>query len=239
MNNSRIDGLVSLVITNYNRAKYLVECLDSIRQQTYSHWEIILVDDASTDRSVEVAEQWREQYITQQGGVNQVVVHALPRNIGFAGALNTGLYLAQGEFIAIQDSDDYSHPLRFEKQVAFLRKRPDIELVGSNYYAFSGDAPAHGKLANWIRYGEEIKKVYGRGGHCVCHGTILFRGTLFDRIGGPTRRIVGAEDYEFIAKALNVGANIENIPDPLYYYRQHEGQRSTYFYGRKEKSNEQ
>ncbi|GED31435.1 hypothetical protein BCE02nite_25760 [Brevibacillus centrosporus] len=57
---------------------------------------------------------------------------------------------------------------------------------------------------------------------------------MFDQIGGPTRRINGAEDYEFIAKSLNARANIENLPEALYYYRLHAHQRSTKYYRRKE-----
>lgn len=230
----RKEGLVSLVITNYNRAKYLRECLESIRLQTYPHWEIIFVDDASTDDSVQVVREWMEEHRDMWSEDRQTVILTLPRNIGFAGAINAGFYLARGEYIAVQDSDDYSDRERFAKQVEYLQNHPLVDLVGTNYYAFPDHAPAEKKLATWIRYGEEIRRVYGRGGHCVCHGTILFRGKLFDQIGGPTRRISGAEDYEFIAKALNSKAQIDNLPEPLYYYRVHDSQRSAQYYRRKE-----
>lgn len=234
----RIDGMVSVVITNYNRALYLRECLDHIREQTYPNWEMIFIDDASTDDSVQVAREWHEQYRQIWSEDNRMVMLTLPRNIGFAGALNVGLYLARGEYIAIQDSDDYSHVNRLQRQVEFLQNHPEVELVGTNYYSFPSDAPMKRELANWLRYGDEIGKVYGRGGHCVCHGTILFRGRLFDQIGGPTRRITGAEDYEFIAKALNAKAKIENLPEPLYFYRLHNNQRSVQYYKRKESNDD-
>ena len=230
----RISGLVSVVITNHNRAPYIAECLDSISRQTYPQWEIIFVDDASTDESVRIAQEWLEQHRDSFPMENQVIIHSLPRNMGFAGAINVGLYLARGEFIAIQDSDDYSHIIRLQRQVDFLRSHPEIELVGSNYYSFPHDQPDEKKLANWIQYGEDIRKVYANGGHCVCHGTILFRGRLFDQIGGPTRRIHGAEDYEFIAKRLNAKARIENLPEALYFYRVHANQRSAQFYRKRE-----
>ncbi len=233
MEMERVKNLVSVVITNYNRADYIRECLDSILLQTYQKWELIIVDDASTDDSVLIINEWirRNQSSLAE---NQVIVHVLPRNVGFSGAINVGFYLARGEFIAVQDSDDYSHALRLERQVKFLQENPDIELVGTNYYAFPSEMPNKRELSTWIKYGDEIKKVYGNGGHCVCHGTIVFRGRLFDQIGGPTRRIKGAEDYEFIAKSLNARARIENIPEALYYYRLHANQRSTKYYRRKE-----
>lgn len=234
MEMKRIPGLVSVVITNYNRSEYIRECLNSISKQTYQQWEIIFIDDASTDESVEVAQQWLEQNRAFFAQGNQVIIHSLPRNTGFAGALNTGLYLAQGEFIAIQDSDDYSHVLRFQKQVEFLKVHAEIDLVGTTYYAFYPENPDKKIRASWIKYGDDIRKIYWDGGHCVCHGTIMFRGSLFDQIGGPTRRIVGAEDYEFIAKVLNAKAKIDNIPEALYYYRSHPKQRSVHYYKRKE-----
>lgn len=233
METEREQGLVSVVVTNFNRADYLVECLDSILLQTYRKWELIFIDDASTDDSIEIVNEWVKRQQASLAGY-QVLIHRLPRNVGFSGAINVGFYLARGEFIAVQDSDDYSHVLRLERQVKFLQERPDIELVGTNYYAFSSETPSKRELSTWIRYGDEIRKVYGNGGHCVCHGTIVFRGRLFDQIGGPTRRIKGAEDYEFIAKSLNARAKIENLPEALYYYRMHAHQRSTKYYRRKE-----
>lgn len=234
MGEKRTEGLVSVVITNFNRAPYLRDCLDSILHQTYEKWEVILIDDASTDHSVEVAKEWLEQNERFFPADNQVVIHSLPRNVGFAGALSVGHYLCRGEFIAIQDSDDFSHILRLQRQVAYLHEHPDIDLVGSNYYAFASDNPEKKELATWIKYGDEIRKVYGSGGHCVCHGTCMFRGRLFDQIGGPTRRIDGAEDYEFIAKALNAKAGVNNLAEALYYYRIHPEQRSVQYYRKKE-----
>ncbi|UUZ86244.1 glycosyltransferase [Paenibacillus sp. P26] len=224
---TREPGKVSVVITNYNREAYLKECLDSLRRQTYPNLEMILVDDASTDRSVEVVQEWMEE-----NGAEVIIVR-MPRNAGFSGAMSTGFFLARGEYIAVQDSDDFSHPARLEKQVEFMQKHPDVALVGTNYASFKDGAKRHYVPANWLMYGESIRAVYRNGGHCVCHGTILFRGAVFDRIGGLTRKIKGAEDYEFIVKFLDIGARIENLPEVLYYYRSHENQRSLAYFGKK------
>ncbi|PZM63551.1 glycosyltransferase family 2 protein [Paenibacillus dendritiformis] len=228
----RMPGLVSIVITNYNKSAFLIDCLDSILRQTYPNWEIILVDDASTDDSLLQVENWL-QVNREQLADRTLITVPLPRNIGYAGAVTTGFYVAAGEYIAAQDSDDISHHERLERQVSFLQGRPEIELVGTNYEVFEHGLLEQKSKAGWIRYGEQIRKVYANGGHCVCHGTIMLRGKLFDRIGGHTRRIEGAEDYEFIARALNVKPlNIENIPDILYYYRRHPDQRSRKYFGK-------
>lgn len=227
---NREPGMVSVVITNYNREIYLKECLDSLLHQTYPNKEIIFVDDASTDRSIEVVQSWMEEHGVH---ADSFVLVRLPRNVGFSGAMSTGLFLARGEFIAVQDSDDFSHPARFEKQVDFLQSHPDLSLIGTNYASFKDGDHRHFIPANWLKYGEEIRTVYRNGGHCVCNGTIMFRGAVFDRIGGLTRRIDGAEDYEFIVKFLHIGARIDNIPEVLYYYRSHSNQRSLAYYEKK------
>ncbi len=226
----REQGKVSVIVTNYNRAAYLGECLDSLRNQTYPNLELILVDDASTDDSLEVAERWKHT-VEACGQKVDLTIVPLPRNTGFSGALTTGFFLARGEFIAVQDADDWSHPARMERQAAFLLERRDLDLVGTNYASFKESSERVYTPANWLKYGRDIRQVYWNGGHCVCHGTIMFRGSAFDRIGGLTRRIAGAEDYEFIVKFLDAKSQIDNLPDILYYYRRHDEQRSTAFFG--------
>ncbi|MBM7646388.1 glycosyltransferase involved in cell wall biosynthesis [Scopulibacillus daqui] len=154
----------------------------------------------------------------------------LPSNVGFSGSLNIGYFLSSGEFIAVHDGDDISHPERLERQIKFLKDNPDIDLVGTNYSYFPTGDFSNQTKANWLKFGDDILKTYAHGGHCVCHGTILFRGKVFDQLGGPTRRVKGAEDYEFIVKFLNAQLKIDNLPEVLYYYRSHPNQRSRQFF---------
>ncbi|MFB9327347.1 glycosyltransferase family 2 protein [Paenibacillus aurantiacus] len=229
----RTPGLVSVVMTVYNKQAYLQDCLDSVRSQTYPHWELILIDDASTDGSYELAARWLDENEQLLSGGRNICVHRLPRNCGYAGAITVGMYLSKGEYIAFLDADDLSHPDRLAKQVAYLNDHSHIDLVGTNYEVFEDGYPKRRTRANWLRYGDQIGKVYAAGGHCICHGTAMLRGALFDRIGGHTRRIEGAEDYEFIAKVIKPGArNVENLPEVLYYYRKHVLQRSRQYFGK-------
>ena len=225
---NREQGLVSVVIPCYNAAPFIEDCLNGLLSQTYKKIEVILVNDASTDHTQKVVEQWIKKSKPQF----PISVCNLPINTGFAGAITIGYFMSSGEYIAVNDADDISHPLRFEKQVDFLLKNPDYDLVGSNYQVFTDvNKKESGQKANWLGYGDSIRQIYGKGGHCVCHGTILFRGKVFDMLGGPTRRIHGAEDYEFIVKFLNAKLKIENLKEVLYYYRSHAKQRSKTFYG--------
>jgi glycosyltransferase involved in cell wall biosynthesis len=207
---NRQKGLVSIVITCYNVASFIEECLDGIFDQSYKNIEVIIIDDFSNDPTKKKIKKW----IKKNNPSFPIDLITLPRNVGFAGAINIGYILSK---------------------VKFLEEKPEVGLVGTTYVAFQDGNFEEQQIAKWIRYGENIKKTYGKGGHCVCHGTIMFRGEIFDRIGGPTRRIKGAEDYEFIANCINAGIEISNIPEVLYYYRAHPNQRSRQFYSQGEK----
>jgi len=224
----RKSGLVSVVVTCWNRKKYIRQSLDSVAQQSYQNIEIIIVDDGSTDGTLGVIRRWKAGLTRHLQ--SRVVVVALPRNTGYPGALTTAMYMAKGEFIAVQDSDDVSHRERLRKQVHYLRKHPNVGLVGTNYRIIR-----HGKVIstnpNWLAYGShEIRKSYARGAHCITCGSLLFRRPLFDKLGGFTRRVKGAEDYDFIARVNDNGTRMENLREVLYYVRQHSTQRSRKYY---------
>ncbi|EIT86678.1 glycosyltransferase [Fictibacillus macauensis ZFHKF-1] len=224
----RVEGCVSVIVTCYNVEHYIEDCLDSLYEQTYQNFEVIVINDASTDHTQTKIDDWR----TKRLPTFPVECVTLPRNVGFSGALTIGYYLAKGEYIAVQDGDDLSHRERLEKQVHYLRQHPDIMLVGSNYMTFPHGQFHQQKPVHWLKFGADIRQTYWEGGHCICHGTALFRGEAFDTLGGPTRRIKGAEDYEFIAKCLNASYQVDNLTDILYYYRLHEKQRSNEFFGK-------
>jgi glycosyltransferase involved in cell wall biosynthesis len=226
----RIPKLVSVIVPAYNNAGYIKACLNSLIRQSYQHLEIIIINDGSKDSTGKVIKSWKRSLRIPLAKKNHIILVNLPRNIGFAGAVHTGLFMAKGEYIAIQDADDLSHPQRISKQVRFLTEHPEVDLVGTNYASFPNGTFHKQTMATWLKYGEEIIQSYARGEHCICHGTILFRTSVFDQLGGHTRKIEGAEDYEFIAKCVASGFAVENIPDVLYYYRNHKDQRSKQYY---------
>lgn len=229
MRRVREPGLVSMVVSNYNNANYIEECLDSLFNQTYRNIEIIVIDDASTDNSVEIIENWIRRK-SSEDSTTRITFLKLPQNVGFSGAVTAGLYLANGEYIAMQDGDDYSGGMRVEKQVKYLKENADIKAIGTNYAVFTKNDEEPKILPNFIEYGvEEIRERYSNGGSAVSYGTLLFKGEIFDTVGGLTRRMNGAEDAEYITKLLPYG--LDNINEALYYYREHKEQRSREFYG--------
>ncbi len=117
--------LVSIIIPIYNSEKFLEAALTSVQNQTYSNWELILIDDASTDSSAQVA---REFYLEDQ----RITYERLPENQGTAVCRNRGIAMAKGDFIAFLDSDDFWLPDKLELQVDFMQ-RHDCDVSYTNY----------------------------------------------------------------------------------------------------------
>src|SRR5690606_16326231 len=121
------DKKISVIMSVFNAEKYLVEALESILNQTHSHFELIIIEDASTDGSLKILENYQNRdprIILIKNDVNKGAA-------GFIKNLNMALEKATGEFIARMDADDISDLRRFEKQITFLEENPDVFIVGS------------------------------------------------------------------------------------------------------------
>jgi glycosyltransferase involved in cell wall biosynthesis len=234
MSHTRQKDLVSIVIPCYNSAKFIGYTLDSIIQQTYSNIEVIIVNDGSTDQSAKVINYWimknHSHFLLKN---KRLTVLTLPYNVGYAGANTIGLFLARGEYIAMNDADDISHKMRIEKQVAFLKNNPIFDMVGTYVAWFKGDNPEKNVKFNFIKDGYyTIKHSYVHAEKSASSfGSLLFRGIVFDKIGGlvntlPGTRTITGHDFLFIKKCLMEGFKLHNIPEILYFYRRHANQMS-------------
>ncbi len=114
---------VSVLMPIYNAELTLAEAVESILAQTFTDFELIVVDDGSTDGSLQMLQKFAHRD-------TRIRIISRP-NTGIAGALNEAMDAARGEFLARMDADDISLPARFEKQVAFLQEHPDVVLLGS------------------------------------------------------------------------------------------------------------
>jgi glycosyltransferase involved in cell wall biosynthesis len=224
----RRSGLVSIVVTSWNRKKYIHACLKGLAKQTYKNIEVIIVDDGSVDGTPGLIQRWKSSLPSQLK--SRVCILTLPRNTGYSGALTTAMFMARGEFIATHDSDDFSHRDRIRRQVLYLRSHPKIGLVGTNYKVIR-NGKVYDPKPQWLVFGaHNVRRSYARGAHCITCGSLLFRGSIFDRLGGLNRHMDGAEDYEFVARFSSHGVKMDNLHDVLYYVRQHATQRSRRFY---------
>ena len=123
---------VTVILPTYNRAAYLTQAIDSIRAQTLKDWELIIVDDASSDKTPEVVRDFVQQD-------PRIRYYRHNSNQGVATVRNTGLKHARGTYIAFQDDDDLSHPERLHRQVDYLDAHPHVVLLYTHMVNFSSD----------------------------------------------------------------------------------------------------
>lgn len=116
---------ISVIMPCFNAAEYIRSAVSSIVNQTYADWELIIVDDASHDRSVEIIESLKD---------SRIVLIKQPVNKGYPSAMNLGIEVAKGEFIARMDADDICLPSRFEDQLKVLSKNPTASFCGTNRF---------------------------------------------------------------------------------------------------------
>lgn len=131
---------VSIIIPVYNTEKYILRCLDSVVSQSFSDIECILIDDCGTDNSVEIAQQYIDNY---QGQIQFKIIHH-KKNLGLSGARNTGIRVATGEWIYFLDSDDALTPNCFIVLFALQEKFPDIDFVQGNLLNENGEISHYG-----------------------------------------------------------------------------------------------
>jgi glycosyltransferase involved in cell wall biosynthesis len=202
---------VSVLMPVYNAERYLALALDSILAQTFTDFELIIVDDGSTDRSPEILGEYEK---------NDRRIRVLARpNTGIVGALNDGLKLCRAELIARMDADDISRPNRFALQVQHLRDNPDCALVGSRVLLID---PEGSPIREWITQltHEEIDRAHLDRGWPVVHPTVMMRRALVEETGGYRKQYETLEDLDLFLRLAELG-KLANLPDVLLDYRQH------------------
>lgn len=204
--------LVSVVMPVHNGARWLGETLQSLYAQTEPRFEIVLVDDASTDDLRQVLAAHADERLR--------VIH-LPRNVGVSAARNEGIELARGRYIAFCDADDLCQPHRLQTQVAFLEQHPDVGLCGSAFTCF--DTEDRETVQNPTS-NEEIRTALMQG-NCFGLSTTMGRADVlkaqrFD----PSLSV--AEDYDLWTRLAAAGVRLANLPDSLIRYRWHPQQAS-------------
>lgn len=191
----------------YNCQDTLSLSIESILNQTYKNWELIMCDDASTDNTYNIAESYRVK------NPNQIILIRNNKNSGLASSLNHCLQYATGKYVARMDGDDLSEPVRFEKQVDFLKRNPDIHLVGSSMSVFNGS-----KYCGINKYKPYPDKFDLRFGPCFAHATIFTYKYVYDHLGGYTvsKLLTRTQDYELWFRFFKAGFRGHNLEEPLY-----------------------
>ena len=199
---------VSVIVTAHNYGRYLDKCLESLLRQTYKSFEIIVVDDGSTDNTPEIIKHFIQKFGSRMKAIRL-------DNKGLSAACNKGISLAKGKYIVRLDADDLFDENLLLIEANFLEQNPDADLVYSDYYTIDEDGKIieHHRL---MKVNEEVD---------LLHRSPLAAGAIYKKkcwkqIGKYNENLKIGEDFDFWIKFIT-RYKVRNINLPLFYYRQH------------------
>lgn len=199
---------VSIILPIYNGQEFLDPALQSLLDQTFTDFELLAIDDRSTDDSLALVERW-----AKKDGRIRVIRNAEPHGLPYA--LNRGLREASGEYIARADQDDLHRPERLAREIAYLDTHPAVMLVGTAYQPFglNGQRPVlqHPTSSPMIAW-----KMLS--GSAFCHPSVLFRRQVYTTLGGYP--VTGAEDFAYFSKIV-CRWPAANLSEVFVDYREH------------------
>ena len=195
--------LVSIVMPVYNGEKYLVEAIASVESQTYSNWELLVINDGSSDGSIDLLNELSNE---------KIQVHHLPENKGIVNARNFGAKLATGKYLATLDCDDIALPTRIEKQVNYLEQNESCVLLGSSSYLIDAAGNNIGKVNREIS-ADKLKDLLLFSNY-FSNSSVMIRACSLEY----QQAFNLAEDYQYFTQLAKVG-KVANLTEPLIKYR--------------------
>lgn len=204
-------SIVSVILPVYNGAAFLEQAVESILSQTYRNFELLAIDDGSTDDSLAILNRFAAMD-------ERVRVISRP-NKGLTATLNEGLTLAKGTYIARMDADDIAYPTRFEAQVAHLDTHPDVVVVGGQVSLMDGAGRSLGALPLPCDH-VTIDQRHMKGVVVVCHPAVMMRASAARAIDGYDEKYEAAEDFDLWLRLAETG-QIANLDCQVLHYRQH------------------
>jgi glycosyltransferase involved in cell wall biosynthesis len=200
---------ITVLLPVYNGERYLAQAIQSILGQTFENFELLIIDDGSTDRTPEIIKQFNDPRIRL---INN------DKNIGLIGTLNKGIGLANGRYIARMDCDDWCVSDRLAKQLAFMEEQPDVGLCGSWIKAIRESCE------ELLRYPTTDVDIRCRMlfASTLAHPSVMIRrAMLTENHLEYAASYIYAEDYELWSRCMNY-CNLANLPEPLLNYRTHQ-----------------
>lgn len=209
---------ISVVLPAYNAAATLPEAVETLRRQTFSDFEIVLIDDGSQDHTGRI--------IQQLASVEARIRPILSPHVGLIHALNLGLSHARGEFIARMDADDLAHPDRLRLQLQLLSNRPDVALASCLIECFPAASIREGFriYTDWlnrlIEPADIAREIFIESP--LCHPSVMIRRRDLDDVGGYQER-GWAEDYDLWLRLHLAGKRFAKVPQVLLSWREGAG----------------
>lgn len=202
--------MISIGISIYNAEKYLVDAINSVLEQTYENWELVLVDDGSTDNSLKIAQEFAVKD-------NRIRVISDGLNKKLPARLNQIINEAKYDYIARMDADDVMHPQRLEKQLQFLEKNKHYDLVSSGLISIDSQNKVKGFRCVSQLYDEFSSPNLS---YPIVHPSIMARKSWYER-NQYSLAYPRAEDFELWTRAIkSKDFKMAVLPDLLLYYRE-------------------
>ncbi len=192
---------VSVIIPVYNSSKHIIECLDSVIKQTFKNLEIILVDDNSTDNSLDIIKSYKDK---------RIKIIELKENVGAARSRNKGVEVATGDYICFIDSDDFWKLNKIEKQVRFINNK---EFIYAGYSYYKKGRTHNVKVPKQINYNESLKNT------TIFTSTVMFNMNKLTKEDIYMPDIKRGQDQATWWKVLKKGINAYGIDEVLAFYR--------------------
>lgn len=202
---------ISVLMSVHNGEKYLHKAIDSILNQTFKNFEFIILDDASTDNSLNIIQTYQD---------SRIRLIKNEQNLGLTKSLNKGLDLCEGKYIVRMDADDVSLPNRIQSQVDYMEKNQDIGVCGS-WAKFIGER--EGIICKMpINYDEIKCRLMFE--NVIIHPSVIIHKEMFEKFSLKyDENLQFAQDYELWCRAIDC-FKFANIPEVLLLYRIHQGQ---------------
>jgi glycosyltransferase involved in cell wall biosynthesis len=200
---------VTVIMPVLNARAFLAESIHSVLSQSFSQFELLIVDNGSSDGSREYAQSLSDKRVR--------VLNATQR--GAAHAINAGIAAARADLLAIMDADDVSLPDRLGVQVAYMREHPECVLLGARFSFLIGKNLV--PVAPPLMYHRQIRKALLQGNAVFSNGSTMFRAVAAKKVGGHCLN-GPAHDFDFFLRMSEIGI-VHNLHETLYHYRLHEG----------------
>ncbi|PSB42230.1 filamentous hemagglutinin [Cyanosarcina cf. burmensis CCALA 770] len=201
---------ISIVVPVYNRERYVGAAIESVLNQTRRDFELLIWDDGSSDRSLDIARHYAR--------LDQRVRVIAAEHRGVAPALKAAFAATTGTYIGSVDSDDFLAPTALEETAAILNTRPEVGFVYTDYQVIDEHGQDRGSAGHWhVPYSKDRLLA----AFMTFHFRLLRR-CVYEQSGGIDESFERASDYDLCLKLSEVTA-VEHLQKPLYYYRWHGG----------------